>query len=377
MRRLPFLSASATGALLALTLATASAATASPIATKGKPAPAPPTATTIAGGLLSPLSAAVGPKGTTYVTQNFGGLLTAVKDDGTQTVLYASGGSEVGGVSYDFGTITFTETGPTTTVKQLRTDWKGNPVGTPTVLADTGTYEQNKNPDAGVTYGFRNLPQSCLDQVPADFPIPAKYTGIADSHPYATVRLGPVTFVADAGANSILSVDWKGRIRTLAVLPAQPTVIPGEVGQAFGLPECAFGATYWFEPVPTDVEIGPWGQLYVTTLPGGPEDASLGARGSVYTVNPITGKVKPYASGFLGATNLAVSPTGKVFVTQLFGGEISLVSKGAPTTYYSAPLPAAVEWSPGGLVATTNALPGENEPPAGELVRISLTKGAW
>ncbi|WP_158068899.1 hypothetical protein [Cellulosimicrobium sp. CUA-896] len=38
------------------------------------------------------------------------------------------------------------------------------------------------------------------------------------------------------------------------------------------------------------------------------------------------------------------------------------------------PLPAAVERDGRGLLATTNALPGEDAPPDGHLVRIDLGK---
>ena len=60
---------------------------------------------------------------------------------------------------------------------------------------------------------------------------------------------------------------------------------------------CTVGHKFYFEPVPTDVEVHD-GLLYVTTLPGGPEDPSLGARGKVYTVDPATGDVTKIGSGF-------------------------------------------------------------------------------
>ena len=37
---------------------------------------------------------------------------------------------------------------------------------------------------------------------------------------------------------------------------------------------------------------GPDGRLYVTSLPGGPEDPSLGARGAIFRVTPSTGSAK-------------------------------------------------------------------------------------
>jgi hypothetical protein len=68
--------------------------------------------------------------------------------------------------------------------------------------------------------------------------------GLPPSHPYVVASLGRGSWaVADAGANAILKVSATGQ-------------------------------------VPTDVEVGPLGQPWVSTLPGGPEDPSLGARGS-------------------------------------------------------------------------------------------------
>ncbi|MFE5309371.1 ScyD/ScyE family protein [Isoptericola sp. NPDC056573] len=348
----------------------------------GKPAPKPPTVTDVATGLVSPLSAAAGAKGTNYVTQNFAGLLTEVDRRGRTSVLHASAnGEEVGGVSYRDRRLAFTETliddqqGPVaSSIKTLRLDRHGNPVGQARTLADIRAYENANNPDGDVTYGFRDVDQSCLDQAPPDG-IPVLYQGIQDSHPYATTQARGTTFVADAGMNAILSVSDRGRVRTVAVLPAQPAVVTAEAAAMFGLPDCVVGETYWFEPVPTDVEIGPWGRLYVSTLPGGPEDESLGARGSVYRVNPWTGSVRKVAGGFLSATNLAVSPKGDVYVAEMFGNRISTVKHGGPRSVVAIDVPGAVEWSGKGLLATANAFDptaGPTDPPQGRLVSIDL-----
>ncbi|MFC8922021.1 ScyD/ScyE family protein [Cellulosimicrobium sp. NPDC057127] len=383
MRRVPtVLAAAATTLLLAATPAVAHGG--------GRPDPRPPTVTDVTTGLVGPLSLAVGHHGTTYVTQDFAGLLTAVDRRGTQTVLYESGGPEVAGVSYDgHRTLTFTETvaDPETmaisasAVKTLRLDRRGAPSGDPAVLVDTYAFEQANNPDAGVTYGLRDTDPACVAQIPENPMFPALYQGIEDSHAYATTSWLGTTFVADAGSNTVLSVDRRGTVRTVAVLPAQPATITPEAAAAVGWPECAVGQTYWFEPVPTDVEVGPFGQLYVTTLPGGPEDPSLGlgARGAVYTVDPWRGRTRQVATGFVSATDLAVSPRGDVYVAELFGGRISEVKRGGPRTVVEVPLPAALEWDGRGLLATTNALPGEGAPPDGHLVRVDLGKrwGHW
>ncbi len=371
MRRAAILAAGAATGLLA-----ASIVLAAPAGAHGKHDPSHPATTTVARGLVGPLSLADGPNGITFVTENFAGTLDAIKPDGTKKVLYSSGGDEVGGVSYLDGKVTFTQTGDgTAVVKRLRVDRHGNAIGYPVTIANTRAFEEKRNPDARVEYGFRDLSAKCLAKIPADFPIPTKYTGAVDSHPYSTLDLGAVTFVADAGANTVLAIWPKGKITTVAVLPAQPAVISAEVAKSFNLPKCAYGATYWFEAVPTDVERGPKG-LYVSTLPGGPEDASLGARGGIYTVNPFTGHVKRFASGLLGATNVAVSPHGQVFATQLFGGAISEIKGGAPgRAVFTGPTPAAVEWTAKGLKALVNALPAdETTPPDGQLILISLKR---
>ena len=106
---------------------------------------------------------------------------------------------------------------------------------------------------------------------------------------------------------------------------------------ALGLPDCVVGVTYAFESVPTDVEVGRDGSLYVTTLPGGPESPVLGARGAVWKVNPWTGHARKVAGGFLGATNLAIGKHGTIYVAELFAGQISVVKNGSAKPYLEPP----------------------------------------
>jgi hypothetical protein len=67
------------------------------------------------------------------------------------------------------------------------------------------------------------------------------------------------------------------------------------------------GATFTGEPVPTDVERGPDGSLYVSSLPGFPEAPGTGA---VFRVDPRTGDVEKLYDGFSGAVDLAVDADG-------------------------------------------------------------------
>ena len=168
--------------------------------------------------------------------------------------------------------------------------------GTTSVVADLLAYETENNPDADVQYGFEEISDECAASLPPDIG-PPTYTGIVDSHAYAVAEGAHKWYVADAGGNDIIAVSSKGEVSTVAVLPPQPFVITAETAGVVGFPECTVGLTYNFEPVPTDVEVSNSGLLYVTTLPGGPEDPSLGARGSVYAVDPSNGEVTHVASG--------------------------------------------------------------------------------
>ncbi|GAA4713091.1 ScyD/ScyE family protein [Nocardioides conyzicola] len=332
---------------------------------------AAPQPKTLAKHLVAPLSAAVDDDGTAYVTQNFAGLLTKVRPGKKATTVYASkGGNEVGGVSVFHGKLVFTETA---------SDAKGNPSkswvkwiapsGKVRTLANVRRYENDKNPDGKVTYGVRTIDETCAGQWPAEAG-PPKYDGAKDSHPYATLQTDEgTTFVADAGMNAVITISPRGKIRTLAVLPAVPVTITAEVAGAMGLPECAVGQTYYGEPVPTDVALDD-GKLVVTTEGGG-----LGEQmplGSVYRVGLKSGKVKKVVGGLFAPVGVAVGRNGDLFVSQLFGGEISRIKHGTTKvrTYAEAGLPAAVEWTSRGLYATVDAVPPEEGAPNGKLVRF-------
>lgn len=332
---------------------------------------AKPTPTTLVGGLVGPLSLDVTDDGTVYYSENFTGTLHRKKPGKAPTTLYQASapGTEVGAVSERNGNLRFAITMPGPS------EFENGPAflmgigdsGKARRLADLRGYEETKNPDADVTYGIQGLPQDC--EVPEFL---QSYTGIVDSHPYATIQAKGRTFIADAAGNDILKYGKSGNLSTVAVLPPQPVVITAAAAEANELPDCVVGLTFIAEPVPTDVEKGADGNLYVTTLPGGPEDPSLGSRAAVYRIDPSTGKTKKVASGLLSATGVAVGNNGTLFVAELFGGRIAKIKPGgSPTTYLKTVLPGDVELrSNGDLYATNQVLPGEEEPPAGQVIRI-------
>jgi hypothetical protein len=239
-----------------------------------------------------------------------------------------------------------------------------------TVTADTLAYETAHNPDGRIRYGVSD-PTPCVSETLTRAGLPVSYEGAIDSHAYSVAALRKGWVVADAGANALLAVSAAGVVSTLAVLPPQPTTITAAAATAFGLDDCAVGVSYAFEAVPTDVEMGADGFLYVTTLPGGPEDATLGARGSVYRVNPRNGHVKKVASGFVGATNLAILD-GRIYVSELFAGRISRVSHGTATSYIDLPGALALEAGPKGSLYAATGITG-----APSVVRIDLARVRW
>lgn len=366
-------------------LALASLAIAAPASAGGRDNSPPPqagTPVTLADGLLTPLSLAVDRDGSVYVSQNFTGTLNKVTKKGATSVVASAPGDEIGAVSVRKNTVYYAQAAQDHTRSHMVSLGKK---GTPTPFADIAAYESEVNPDQINSYGFIGLPQECADQFDPTAPpfLPASYTGIVDTHAYASIALDDAIYVADAGANAILRIDYDGTISTTAVLPpATPITATPELVAEFGFPACAAGYQYAFEPVPTGIALGPDGWLYVSSLPGGPEDPSLGARGSVLKIDPDDGEIRPVATGFVGSTGVAVSPkTGTVYVTELFGGptgtgQVSVVPRGAdkPTALLAISSPAAIALSNGKLYLTTDAFVlGETGPqPVGKVTLVPL-----
>ena len=342
----------------------------------------------LADGLISPLHLAAGTNKSVYVTQDFAGTLSRVNRDKTvETVYQAAEGWGVAGVETRGTTAFFLEAkgagqgDPAALGGYLKSI---SPRGEAKTIADLAEYERSTNPDAGQHYGFApGTSDQCLKEAAGipDAP-PPQYTGALDSNPYATYVQANTAYVADAGANAILKVNISsGDITTLAVLPPRPAVLTAEAASTLGAPGCA-GFEYAFEPVPTDVEMGPDGWLYVSSLPGGPEVPSLGDRGAIFKVNPWTGKTKVWVDYILSPTGLAVANNGDVYVASLFGNQILrfIASKGHRTEFLAVESPADVEIRGGTLYATANALGGPPPgpggapagPPAGKVIEADL-----
>jgi hypothetical protein len=213
-------------------------------------------------------------------------------------------------------------------------------------VADLGAFEAEHNPDSRRTYGFLNLAPDCASQLPPNMPGLKRYTGIVESNPYALAHApGGGWYVTDAAGNDVLKVSRNGAIKVVYVTRPQRMVITAEAAAATGLPACTAGEKFAFEGVPTDVEVSRTGRLFVSLLPGGPESPALGARGKVVKVNPRTRKSRLVASGFVGATNLALAPRHRMFVTELFANKVTRVYLRTGGTRTTRGRPSRPQWS--------------------------------
>lgn len=342
---------------------------------RGHPKP-PPTPVVLADTLAAPFNLELS-RGSVYVADGGLGLVGKLARDGSvRTIADEQPGASGVARSTDGRRLAWTTTvsNPDTfentesglTITGAKKRW---------VYADTHAYETARNPDAVNHYGVTD-PSQCVVDAFAAAGFPVDYQGGVDSHAYSVAAWRGSWVVADAGSNTLWRIGNDGSVRTLAVLPPQPVTLTADMVAALGLPACVAGVTYAFEPVPTDVEVGKDGWLYVTTLPGGPESPVLGPRGSVYKVNPWTGTAHKVATGFLGATNLALGTHGEIYVAELFAGQVSVVRKGTARPYVSLPGVVAVESDRhGDLWAAT--LGNEDPPAPGTIVRISGGRTHW
>ena len=215
-------------------------------------------------------------------------------------------------------------------------------------IADLWKFEQRNNVDADV--GNPAIDSNAVDVLP--------YKG----------RL----IVADAGANSLLSVKRNGKIKAIAVFPNTPTPDP------FGTGEIPM------QTVPTGVVKGPDGALYMSQLTGFPFPFG-GA--SVFRVNPRTGRVSRYATGFTNIIDLDFGRDGTLYVVEIDSdsllppigpsddGGLWTVPKGGGT-------PAKVEMDAGTLInpggidvdrkGTLFVTNKATQPGTGEVLRMTL-----
>ena len=300
------------GALVAAVVAAAPAATAAP------PPPLPPGVSVLAGGFVNPAHISFGPHGTLYVADMGTGSVTRVKlRTGAQSVV-ASGlglaaGVDVGRGGQVFATSTLGD--PETEVAPARLVRIGRH-GTVKVKADLLAWELAHNPDGQ---------SQATDSV---------------SNPYGVLVLPHRVLVADAGANDLIEVRADGRMRTLTVFPSFTD------GECATRPENTPG-TFGCDAVPTDVEMGPDGYLYVS---------GLGAfeQGHIYKVNARTGAIARTWGGLPPLTGIAVAKDGTIYAAS-FVSDTLLRIRGTDVDVATVPAPTDVELGHGMIVVASFA----------------------
>lgn len=188
----------------------------------------------------------------------------------------------------------------------------------PVLMADLGAYEEANNTDDD------------LDRAGNPELL---------SNPYDLVSDGAGgVFVSDSGANAILHISAEGAITPFAIFPNRENpLFPGVGGPTM-------------DQVPTGLEIGPDGALYLSTLTGFPFPANA-AR--VYRVEDMNGdgdalddgEIAVFAEGLTTATNLAFDRDGSLLVTEFSTdmlaqapGRLVRVRDGAVAEVVAAPL---------------------------------------
>jgi hypothetical protein len=144
------------------------------------------------------------------------------------------------------------------------------------VIADAWKFERDVNPDA-------QLGNPLIDSNPVDV--------LEDRGRFV---------MADAGGNSVIRTDHRGKLQALTIFPNLPNPLP------FGPPA--------YQAVPTGVVEGPDGYYYVSQLTGFPFPAG-GAK--VFRVNPHTGAYTVYASGFTMIMDLDFGDDGTLYVLEI------------------------------------------------------------
>jgi hypothetical protein len=208
-------------------------------------------------------------------------------------------------------------------------------------VADLWAFERDVNPDAAVG-------NPAVDSNPVDV--------LFDRGRFV---------VADAGGNAIDVVDHKGRVRNLAVFANR--LVPNP----FGGPDIPMQA------VPTSVVVGPDRQYYVSQLTGFPFPVG-GA--NVFRVNPRTGAVTVFASGFTNIMDLAFGKDGTLYVLEIaHNGLLSGSTEGGlfavsrDGTKRQIDLPAGTLTMPGGIAVGRDGLYVTNNagsPGGGQVLRI-------
>ncbi len=189
---------------------------------------------------------------------------------------------------------------------------------------------------------------------------------LPDSNPNGVYADHSATFVADAGANTLVQINANGSMSIAAFFPERLVPKPPFMGPGL-MP---------MQAVPTNVVRGPDGALYVSQLTGFPFPVG-GAR--VYRVVPGSAPTV-YAEGFTNIIDLEFDAKGNLYVLEIDAngllapeatGRLARVNAaGGPVQTIASTglvMPGGLAIGPDGGIYVTNF---STSPGAGEVVRI-------
>lgn len=163
-----------------------------------------------------------------------------------------------------------------------------------------------------------------------------------DSNLYGAAYLDGVVYVADAGGNSIISVDPEsGGVATFAVTGGLEAPFLGDAGNP------ARGGEMEIDSVPSCVEVGPDGRLYVSYVTGGPFPAGI----APVHAFAADGTQETYAEGLTMVGDLAFDSQGHLyasiistnFIEQAAGQVVRVENDGSLTPVVDGiPVPAGI-----------------------------------
>jgi hypothetical protein len=191
--------------------------------------------------------------------------------------------------------------------------------------------------------------------VPGQFP---------DANPYGVLALRGSRWVVDAGSNTLDHVGHNGRIKIAAFFPNPPSS----------------------DSVPTCLDKGPGGALYIGELTGG---GNAPGASIVWRYAPRTGKLTKWATGLTAVTGCGFGRNGKFYATEFSSlgldnaapntGRVVVVpahSKKPTTIVGGLSFPGGFAAGPGGSLYVSNwsIAPASGPPgaPTGSVVRITL-----
>jgi hypothetical protein len=311
------------------------------------------------------------------------GALTKITSDGQERIL-----SELPSLAIGISNQRFVD-GP----QELKFDSSGNPY----FLYAYGTFPGSRDPELNAISG-NTIPPDLVSNTPSLGQLysvdlnTGNLTSIVDlakyelvnnpdgtdlvSNPYALEIDGDTAYIADAGANTVLSLKLDGSDLQAIPLPTQtvenPELPPG-LGQG---PE-----KLEVQSVPTGITVGADGALYVSELTGFPYPEG---EARIFRIG-ADGKPEVYADGFTQISDLEFDKDGNLLVLQfadlsqwkgdMSGSLIQISPDGTRTTLVSAGEglegATALDISPNNEIYVTNK---GNLVDVGQVVKINRTE---